>query len=114
MQIYRKVLSSFLKTICFWNLSFFISSPKIRCKTLTLKFNEPESGDMFKSIKIEDSVEEQVEIETDDIFIEDDLDKVMFERFWFEWGHIYYFQTFIPTLVCNTKFFDRNLKIFIH
>ena len=43
---------------------------------------------MFKSIKIEDSVEEQVEIETDDIFIEDDLDKVMFERFWFEWGHI--------------------------
>ena len=45
---------------------------------------------MFKSIKIEDSVEgQEVEIETDDIFIEDDLDKVMFERFWFERGHIY-------------------------
>ena len=45
---------------------------------------------MFKSVKIEDSVEgQEVEIETDDIFIEDDLDKVMFERFWFEWGHIY-------------------------
>ena len=63
---------------------------KFLCKNPYNQFNEPESGEMFKSIKIEDSVEEQeVEIETDDIFIEDDLDKVMFERFWFEWGHIY-------------------------
>ena len=41
-----------------------------------------EGSDLFKSVKIEstESVEVDNEIETDDIFIEDDIDKV-FERF---------------------------------